>query len=157
MRYPIRIMYSLRPATPADIDTLIHHRYCMWRDMGRDAEQLTLVEPAARTYFTAALPSGAYRGWLAEADRKIVGGAGIVISAWPGMLGSPLAKRAMILNMFVEQEYRRRGIARALMETMIAWCKAEGFTSVGLHASDEGRPLYESMGFEPTNEMRLNF
>jgi hypothetical protein len=23
-----------------------------------------------------------------------------------------------------------------------------------LHASDEGRPLYESMGFEPTNEMR---
>ena len=26
---------------------------------------------------------------------------------------------------------------------------------VTLHASDKGRPLYESLGFEPTNEMRL--
>jgi len=26
---------------------------------------------------------------------------------------------------------------------------------VTLHASDKGRPLYESLGFEATNEMRL--
>lgn len=26
---------------------------------------------------------------------------------------------------------------------------------VSLHASVEGRPLYEGLGFEPTNEMRL--
>jgi hypothetical protein len=26
---------------------------------------------------------------------------------------------------------------------------------VSLHASDFGRPLYESLGFRPTNEMRL--
>ena len=38
---------------------------------------------------------------------------------------------------------------------MIDWCRARGFTFVGLHASDEGRPLYASMGFEPTPEMKL--
>jgi len=27
---------------------------------------------------------------------------------------------------------------------------------VTLHASDKGRPLYDSLGFEVTNEMRLN-
>ena len=27
--------------------------------------------------------------------------------------------------------------------------------SLFLHASAEGRPLYEELGFEPTNEMRL--
>jgi len=27
---------------------------------------------------------------------------------------------------------------------------------VYLHASDEGRPLYESIGFDATNEMRLD-
>ena len=74
------------------------------------------------------------------------------------MLVSTLASRAMILNMFVEPHYRRRGIARSLMEVMIlAWCKSAGYSYVGLHASDEGRPLYESLGFQPTNEMRLNF
>ncbi|ABF42552.1 GCN5-related N-acetyltransferase [Candidatus Koribacter versatilis Ellin345] len=127
----------------------------MWRDMGRPASVLEAVNDAARVYFTAALPSGGYVGWLAEADGKIVGGGGVVISEWPGNPGSTLAKRAMILNMFVEPEYRRRGIARALMVAMIDWCKAQGFPSVGLHASDEGRPLYESLGFGPTNEMRL--
>lgn len=157
MRYPIRTMYTLRPATQTDVDILVHHRYCMWRDMGRDPQQLSMVEPAAREYFSAAVATGGYRGWIAEADGKVIGGAGIVISPWPGILGSALPQRAMILNMYVERDYRRRGIARALMETMIAWCKAEGFSSVGLHASDEGRPLYESMGFKPTNEMRLAF
>jgi GNAT superfamily N-acetyltransferase len=150
-------MYTLRPATIADLDTLVHHRYAMWRDMGRDPKLLAIMEPAAREYFTAEVANGGYRGWLAESDGKIIGGAGIVISAWPGNPGSTLAKRAMILNMYVERDYRRRGIARALMETVIAWCKAQGFSAVGLHASDEGRPLYESMGFQPTNEMRLTF
>jgi len=28
---------------------------------------------------------------------------------------------------------------------------------VNLHASAEGRPLYEKLGFEATNEMRLRF
>jgi hypothetical protein len=39
---------------------------------------------------------------------------------------------------------------------MIAWCKQEGFARVSLHASEHGRPLYESLGFEDSNEMRLN-
>ena len=63
----------------------------------------------------------------------------------------------MILNMYVERKYRRKGIARALMEAMLAWCRENGFTSVGLHASEEGRPLYEQLGFKPTNEMSLSF
>ena len=41
------------------------------------------------------------------------------------------------------------------MLLMIQWLKEQGFGSVVLHASDEGRHLYESMGFIPTNEMRL--
>jgi hypothetical protein len=39
---------------------------------------------------------------------------------------------------------------------MIAWCREQGYKTVALHASDEGRPLYESLGFQPTNEMRLH-
>jgi GNAT superfamily N-acetyltransferase len=56
----------------------------------------------------------------------------------------------------VEREHRRKGVARELMKVMIAWCRENGFTSVGLHASEEGRPLYEQLSFQPTNEMRLN-
>jgi len=78
-----------------------------------------------------------------------------VISPWPGTLGQRAPQRAMILNMYVEPEYRRRGIARSLVNEMIRWCRGNGFVHVGLHASEAGRPLYEQLGFRPTNEMRL--
>ena len=38
---------------------------------------------------------------------------------------------------------------------MIDWCRKEGFSAVSLHACDAGRPLYASLGFQPTNEMTL--
>ena len=42
------------------------------------------------------------------------------------------------------------------MEVALEWCRANRVRAVILHASDDGRPLYESLGFEPTNEMRIS-
>lgn len=149
----------IRRAVPSDMPTLIRHRRMMWWDMGRRDEAVHAIsDQAAKEYFSTAVADGSYQGFLAvTSDGNIVGGGGIVISAWPSLLGQRIPKRAMILNVYVEPEFRRRGIARRLMIEMIDWCQNNGFTSVGLHASDEGRPLYEQLGFKPTNEMRLEF
>lgn len=150
-------MFSIRPATAADIDTVLHHRRAMFRDMGyTDGAALDSMVSSSRAYFASALADGAYRGWMAVSDEgRIVGGGGIIVMAWPSNPRDSRTRRAMILNMYVEPEFRRRGIARTLMQAMIDWCRAEGFRTVELHASDDGRPLYESLGFQPTNEMRL--
>ena len=149
---------AIRAANSSDIPSLIRHRRMMWWDMGRrDEAALELMEQAAVEYFSNAVPDGSYRGFVAITPAgEIIGGAGIVISPWPGNLGQRQPRRAMILNMYVEREHRRKGIARELMKTMIEWCRENEFSSVGLHASDDGRALYEQLGFQPTNEMRLN-
>lgn len=149
---------TIRGATVEDIPVLLRHRRMMWWDMGRrDPAMLDLMDRAAGEYFPQAVADGSYRGFLAVNESgKIVGGGGIVISRWPGVYAQPLPRRAMILNMYVEHEHRRRGVARRLMECMIEWCRKNGFANVGLHASEEGRPLYEKLGFQPTNEMRLD-
>ena len=148
---------KIRAAKVADLVVLIRHRRMMWFELGRKEETaLALMEAAAKEYFQAALEDGSYRGFLAEDNSgAVVGGGGIVVSPWPGVLGQRQPRRAMILNMYVESAYRRKGIAQALMEAMIAWCRENEFAYVRLHASEQGRGLYEKLGFKPTDEMRL--
>ena len=153
------VQLMIREATASDIPALLRHRRLMWWDMGRHDERvLDMMERAATEYFSQALPQGSYRGFLAvdSTSGRIVGGGGIVISPWPGVLGQLQPQRAMILNLYVEREYRRQGIASGLMKRMIAWCRESGFCNVALHASEDGRALYERLGFKSTNEMRLD-
>jgi ribosomal protein S18 acetylase RimI-like enzyme len=153
------VQVTIREATSSDIPVLLRHRRLMWWDMGRrDELALDRMESTASEYFSQALSQGSYRGFLAvDSSGAVLGGGGIVISLWPGVLGQLQPRRAMILNLYVERESRRQGIANALMKRMITWCRENGFSSVALHASEDGRGLYERLGFKPTNEMRLDF
>jgi GNAT superfamily N-acetyltransferase len=90
----------------------------------------------------------------------VIGGAGVQIRSLlprPDQSGRKLLRgiEGSIMNVFVEPEWRRRGIARTLMEEVLAWARTTGIVSLVLHASEDGRALYESMGFVPTNEMRF--
>jgi len=148
---------QIRMAGVEDLKHILHHRRAMFEEMGfRDTAVLDRVDDLSREYFSEALRLGRYRGWLAEeSNGQIVGGGGIVIADWPGYPGENHAERAWILNMFTEAGARRRGVAKRLLEVMIEWCRKRGFSALSLHASAAGRPLYETVGFQQTNEMML--
>ena len=52
------------------------------------------------------------------------------------------------MNIYTAPAYRRRGVARRIVEKLIEDAKARGIRSVLLEATEMGRPLYESPGFE---------
>lgn len=56
-------------------------------------------------------------------------------------------KLAWIGMMLVLPEYRRRGIARKLMQTSIDYLRGQGVTCIKLDATPLGQPLYEQLGF----------
>ena len=97
----------------------------------------------------------------ASNDSEIIAGAGLQLRE---LLPRPDAARerlvhgpqALVLNVYTERAWRRRGVADALMRELLRWCRGNGIESVVLHASGEGRPLYEKLGFSPTNEMRYD-
>ncbi len=158
-------MYRIRRATAADAGVLARHRAEMFRDMGELPASLydTLID-AARAYLTQAITDGRYVGWVAELDagsREIIGGAGLQLRellpradvARGRLVRGP---QGLIVNVYTERAWRRKGVADALMRELLQWCRGNGIESVVLHASDEGRPLYEKLGFRSTNEMRYD-
>jgi predicted N-acetyltransferase YhbS len=46
-------------------------------------------------------------------------------------------------------------VGEALMRAVLTALAERKVRRIVLHASDDGRPLYERLGFVPTNEMRL--
>jgi GNAT superfamily N-acetyltransferase len=149
--------FTIRPATLADIPEILHHRRAMFEDMGAgDAASRAAMVAASEKYLREAMPRGEFLDWFAVApDGQIAGGCAVAVSTWPPHIWDTRSRRAYILNLYVYPAHRRRGVARLLMQTTLDWCRAQGFGTVTLHASKFGRELYESFGFQQTNEMRL--
>jgi len=149
---------TIRRATVDEAPIVAHHRRAMFFDMGyTDLAALNAMDASFLPYVSQSLADEAYRGWLARtSDGCVVAGGGLIVHAWPSCPAVPAQpRRAYILNVYTEPDYRGRGIARRIMTEIVEWCRTQGFSSISLHASAFGRPLYESLGFEPTNEMRL--
>jgi GNAT superfamily N-acetyltransferase len=147
---------AIRPAIPADIDIVLHHRRAMFEDMGEGTPaSLDAMVASCRPWFLQAIANRAYRGWLAAVGRQVVAGAGVLLTPFPANPHTALNLRATIVNVYTEPEYRRRGLARQLMGVLIDWTRQQKLGAVFLHASDAGRALYESLGFVANNEMKL--
>lgn len=69
----------------------------------------------------------------------------------------PSEKRAHIMNVYVRREYRRRGIAREMLNFVLDEAKRRGVSYVSLDATEQGKPLYKELGFgESLENMGIN-
>ena len=136
----------------------------MFRDMGTlsAAAEPGLIE-ASTQYFRGAVPKGEYVAWLMHQSGEpsnVVAGAGVMLRSMlprvePGSDRLLIGTEAIVMNMYVVPGWRRRGLARRLMTEILAWARDAKIARLVLHASSDGRPLYESLGFVPTTEMRF--
>ena len=154
--------FSIRRAAEPDIPELARHRAAMFRDMGVLGERLEgPLREAAVAWLRDAMPRRDYLAWVAEASGDgVIGGAGVQLR--PIMPRPPdrgdeleLGPEAIVFNVYVAPAWRRRGVADALMRALLDDLRDRGIRRIVLHASAEGRRLYERLGFTATNEMRL--
>jgi GNAT superfamily N-acetyltransferase len=152
----------IRLATLADVAVLTHQRSSMFRDMAElphDAEEE--LGKASESFFRVAVASGEYVAWLAitnDAPDRVIAGAGLWLRPMlprPTPAGIIQGREALVANVYTEPEWRRRGIAALLMRQVLSYTREHRIGRVLLHASGDGRPLYESLGFVPTIEMKL--
>jgi len=149
--------YTLRLAAADEALTLARHRASMFRDMKEvDDSGASIIENASVDHLAALIEAREYFGFLAEHEGEVIGGGGVwlrPVLPRPGALRGAL--EAYVLNVYTEPDHRRSGVARAIMQAILDWSREQRLARVVLHASTEGRPLYQSLGFENSNEMRI--
>ena len=149
-------MPATRAATVADAAIITHHRRRMFVDAGRsDNRVLDVMAEHFEPWVRKQLQSGDYLGWLALDDAgEVIGGSGLMILDWPPHPLDPSSSyRAYLVNVYVEPAHRRKHIASQLIELAQSEARRRRIRVVALHSTEAGRPLYESNGFRPTNEM----
>jgi GNAT superfamily N-acetyltransferase len=158
--------FRIRPATAADAAVIARHRAQMFQDMGQLPSAFDSLRAAAETALAGALARGEYVGWLLTPEGepgRVVAGAGVQLH--DGLphpvdageeVGVAAGRHGIVLNVFTEPAWRRRGLAELLMRHVLEWARAQRLDRLVLHASAEGRALYERLGFVATNEMRFS-
>ena len=154
---PLPEGFAIRPATTSDLDALVLHCRAMFSDMGyREEFALAAMSAKFKVWLLQRMEAGEYLAWLVIGpDDTVAAGAGLWLMDWPPHVVGRGPRRGNILNVYTSEKFRRRGLARELMLAALAWCRENDVDTIILHASDDGRGLYQSLGFAPTNEMRL--
>lgn len=153
------INIKIRETIPTEDSIIAEQFYQMWLDIGvtensikPNHHDLTLkfIKQARQELF--------FKGFFAEVDNVIIGSAScqLFTSLYPQILQDKYRKYGYIWGVYVEPSYRRKGIAKQLTNATIEHLKSINCTKAILNASPAGKPVYESLGFSPSNAMQLD-
>ncbi|PTM99421.1 ribosomal protein S18 acetylase RimI-like enzyme [Streptomyces sp. VMFN-G11Ma] len=159
----VRAMSAVRRAVPEDAPEVLRLRQVM-------LDSLPGAEPSTQ-WHTQSLPvlrekladaGGTFAAFVIDHPERPGTLAALVAGTVDyriGRAGNPRGTDGYVFSVATDPDARRRGYARACMEALLDWFRERGVGRVRLTASEEGGPLYASLGFvpkaDPLLELRL--
>lgn len=138
-----------RKLTESDLDIFMEMRMSQLQEEGAEAK--FDLKPHLKDYYTRHLCDHTFVSWLAVDGDKIVGISGMSFVEKPPYYSCPSGKIGLLSSMYVIQEYRRKGIARTLLDKVVKEAEDFGCSTVQITASDMGVLLYTDYGFKKNN------
>jgi GNAT superfamily N-acetyltransferase len=139
---------TIRRLGADDVELVIDRRIAFFCEMrGWTVEEMPAAFIAANRAFIERTHCRTFHTWIAEAGDECVGVISIVVSDAPPRPEELRERDGYIINMHVDTSHRSRGIGRLLVNACMDGCEAIGVRRFTLYATDDGRPLYESVGF----------
>ena len=83
-----------------------------------------------------------------EASDVIAACAWLLLVEKPPSPRFPHGHTGVLFNVYTVPEHRRQGLARRVMDLLITDATARALDVLELHATEDGYPLYRSLGFE---------
>ena len=144
-------MPTIRRATLADREAFIRLRLALFRDLGelRDEAETPAITATLERYFAEELPPGRFQAWFALDDTgEAIGSGGLIFVRKPPMPSNDTGREAYLMNMYTAPAWRGRGVAKQIVGAILDFAREAGISTVRLHASVPGRPVYERVGFK---------
>lgn len=147
-----------KKATLAELEILTETRIEVLRAANQLSDDIDMseVRRQSREYYLNALKHDTHTAYLIFDGEIFVGAGGISYFQVMPTFHNPTGKKAYIMNMYTNPDYRRQGIATKTLDLLVADARERGITSISLEATDRGKTLYEKYGFVKMNdEMEL--
>lgn len=135
-----------RKLTPYDLNTFIQMRMQQLQEEG--AEETYDLSASLENYYKKHILDDTFVAWLAIAGEKIIGTSAMSFVEKPPYYGCPSGKIGLLSSMFIDNAYRRRGIAKILLSKVVQDAKDYGCGVIQITASDMGVLLYSDFGFK---------
>jgi GNAT superfamily N-acetyltransferase len=153
-----RANVEVRRASADDLPTLLDHRFGMIESVfsaaRTDAGLAREIREANQAWLDIHFGRD-YDAWIGWIDDQAAGSAAVLWFPHPPTPSNPIGLEAYVLSVFTRPEFRRRGVARALMNEIVEEARRRGIHRVWLRFSNEGRPLYVDLGFAESNYLEL--
>ena len=140
---------NLQKATINDIELLIKLRFDSFIEDGinLDNEQKNLLTKQMHSYFQKHILTNTFIGILAYVDNKIASVAFLTVSEKPASPFFITGKTGTLLNVLTYPKYRRKGIAKLVIEKITQEALHDNVSIIYLNSTDDGKKLYEKLGF----------
>lgn len=147
-------MINLREIT--DISELMKWRSDVIKEVFGESASADLLG-ANRKYYESHIVDGRHLAFVASIDGEDVGCGGICFTEELPSPDNTNGCCAYLMNIYVRESYRCHGIAHAIVERLIAEAVKRDCKKIYLEATDDGVPVYQSLGFQSMNGMmKLN-
>ncbi len=138
-------------ATPSDIDLVVSSRLDFLDEVrAPNVRDGAVLEVETRSFVIAESTAGRLHTWIAEDGGEFAGIVSVLLWPRPPRPDDFRVMDGYIINMFVPPHRQRRGVGRRLLEHCLHSSRELGIGRFVLDSTDQGRRLYESVGFTPT-------
>lgn len=139
----------IQQAAIKDIDLLMEWRMEVLREVFSIPPEKSTAALAKenRQYYQTALPQGGHIACFAYMGEEVVGCGGMCLYHEMPSPDNPNGKCAYLMNIYARPQFRRHGIGDAIVRWLIAHAKQQGITKIYLETSEDGKPLYQEIGF----------
>lgn len=120
---------------------------------GQEPDKRLLV--ANRSYYRTHAADGTHIAYVAQFDGKDAGCGAVCIGDELPSPDNPGGHCAYLMNIYVRPQYRKHGIAHAIVRVLIEEAKARCCDKIYLETTLAGRPIYESLGFVEMSDMMI--